>query len=291
MSRHTPLLSTSMNMLLLLALLGVTAYSQAAKCTFEDKTYPDARTACAARLATETPPERVRIAEVDPSTGDVHCAGFPSSEGATPFDQFMSGVKCETGSAAIPIDGPVAPKLTAKLANDGKTPGPWSRSRIAVIAHKRVIVGIHAIVIVKGKALEGIKMPTAFATLRGDDKQVAALGNGGTVALLPEIQVKKSYQPSSGYMLKPTDASSSVLEFIAWNSGEPVRDYNASHAEYQFISYIESAGDAWLRTIVSIKVEIYGRDVCDQCEADLKRFAGIIRGRSPNAVVEWRRAD
>ena len=112
---------------------------------------------------------------------------------------------------------------------------PWSRARIAVIAQKRVIVGVHAIVTVKDgmAALDGLKLPGAFAEVRGNDKQVQAMGNGGAAALLREVQVRKGHQPSSGYLLKPAQPSSPSIELVAWNTGEPVRDYNASHAEHQ----------------------------------------------------------
>ena len=82
-------------------------------------------------------------------------------------------------------------------------------------------------------ALDGLKLPGTFAEVRGNDKQVQAMGNGGAAALLGEVQVRKGHQPSSGYLLKPAQPSSPSIELVAWNTGEPVRDYNASHAEHQ----------------------------------------------------------
>lgn len=171
-------------------------------------------------------------------------------------------------------------------------PPPWGKARIADIAKKKVIVGMHATVTLKdgANATDGLKLPAAFAQIRGNDKQVKALGNGGEAALLPQVQVRKGHQPSAGYLLKPQASQPSALEFVSWNTGEPVKDHNASHAEHQFYEYISSRGP-WLAKVKSIDIEVYGRDVCAQCEADFRHLQEVVRGRNPAAVVTIRRAD
>lgn len=176
---------------------------------------------------------------------------------------------------------------------DKKTePLPWSRKRIAEISGKRVIVGMHAKVTLKDgvAALDGLRPTTAFAQLKGNPKQVDALGNGGVVAQLPEIQVRKGHQRSSGYILKPANPKSSAIEFVSWNTGEPVQDYNASHAEHQFCDYISSTG-AWLANVKTIEISVFGRDICAQCDFDIRRLEKIVKERSPTATVTARRAD
>lgn len=187
--------------------------------------------------------------------------------------------------AALPADA-----AAAKLATT--PPPPWGKARIADIAKRKVTVGMHATVTLEdgANATDGLKLPAAFAQIRGNDKQVKALGNGGEAALLPQIQVRKGHQPSAGYLLKPQASQPSTLEFVSWNTGEPVKDHNASHAEHQFYDYISSRG-AWLAKVKSIDIKVYGRDVCAQCEADFRHLQEVVRGRNPAAVVTIRRAD
>lgn len=214
----------------------------------------------------------------------------------------MRSCQCDAGytyRGNACVDGSTGPAGNNKPPSPGTDdsakppePAPWSRARISAIARKRVIVGMHAIVTVKDgfAALDGLRLPGAFAQVRGDEKQVQAMGNGGFAALLPEVQVRKGYQRSSGYLLRPAQPKSPSIEFVAWNTGEPIKDHNASHAEHQFCEYLAGTG-SWLSNVRAIRIDVFGRDVCAQCQADIKRLQQVMRDRGSRAVVEVRRAD
>ena len=89
----------------------------AGKCTYNGVSYSTPRLACAALLAKQNPSETVKLADLDDQSGNVHCVGNPSSEGATAFDMWQNGVSCSTGSqaeeAVQPASEPASQTTTA----------------------------------------------------------------------------------------------------------------------------------------------------------------------------------
>jgi hypothetical protein len=77
-----------------------------AGCDYDGKPYSTPQAACAALLLTKTPPERVKLAELERGTGQVHCVGSPPEEGITPFDMWVKLCTEDTVSTAPQGDQP-----------------------------------------------------------------------------------------------------------------------------------------------------------------------------------------
>ena len=160
----------------------------------------------------------------------------------------------------------------------GVRSGPLSptEERIRVAANRDIIVGMHATVNVgEGAVVEGLA-GAGFSQFRG--ARAAALGPTGRAAVLPEVsQPPKSpgragfSQPSAGLIVEPV-AGSRTLEVMAWNTREPLRGYNVSHAERQFMEWFSSRGKAWKDRVTSVDVVVYGRDICIDCSSDIQTF-------------------
>jgi len=161
---------------------------------------------------------------------------------------------------------------------------PWSKARIAAVSNRSTIsVGMHATVTMKEElaALDKLTLPAAFSQFNGNNKQIDAMGNGGIAAWLPDSVDKKGYQPAAGLLLKPVDPKSSAIEFVTWNTGAQNKDFNASHAEYQFYNFIASRG-AWLTNVKTITIDVYGLKMCAMCNADRQHLISVVAGRDPN---------
>lgn len=75
--------------------------TSAMKCSYTDdngklKTFPDARSACIAKLQDQNPPEVFKSAVVNPETKDVHCTAQTIPYQGT-FDMHQSGITCDGG--------------------------------------------------------------------------------------------------------------------------------------------------------------------------------------------------
>lgn len=170
------------------------------------------------------------------------------------------------------------------------------KSRVAKLIHKRVTVAISARVEVKGEpVLTGIlqgpqrmrtsryggetvfpgEAPIAFNAGYSQEQQ-QALGGTGRAATLPAVSqpprtaARKGDQPSGGLIVEPTPGSREI-EVLAWNTGQPNRSHNTSHAERQFVEWFEGRPLAWRRRVISVQVDVQGRPVCPLCLPDLQR--------------------
>jgi hypothetical protein len=170
------------------------------------------------------------------------------------------------------------------------------KSRVAKLIHKRVTVAISARVQVKGEpVLTGIlqgpqrmrtssyggetvfpgEAPIAFRPGYSQEQQ-QALGGTGRAATLPPVSqppgtaARKGDQPSAGVIAEP-QAGSREIEVLAWNTGQPNRAHNTSHAERQFVEWFEGRPLAWRKRVISVQVDVQGRPVCPLCLPDLER--------------------
>ena len=178
------------------------------------------------------------------------------------------------------------------------------RRRVAKLVQKRIIVEISAQIEVEGEpVLTGIthgrrlelsakggwewrppEDPLAFAEFHA--KQREALGGTGRAAQLPPVKqpswmpAKKGDQPSAGLIIEP-EAGSRKLEVLAWNTSSPAKGTNVSHAERQFVEWIEGRPHTWLQRVVSLRVSVEGRPICPDCESDLKRLKNKFHREYP----------
>lgn len=165
------------------------------------------------------------------------------------------------------------------------------RKRVAELAHKKITVAISATIRVEGEpVLSGLlygqraeRAPSGAETLwppetlqfaEFHEAQKESLGGTGSAAVLPPVPqppgtpAKKGSQPSGGLIVEP-EAASRELEILAWNTSQPKRGHNVSHAERQFIEWFEGRPMRWLNRVVSVHIDVEGRPVCEQCLKDL----------------------
>ena len=175
------------------------------------------------------------------------------------------------------------------------------RSRVRKLRQKKIIVAISAKVEVKGEPVKvGLERGPQIERQSGgyeklwpgetihyneykDDAQQKALGRtdkndpAKRAAALPFVtpqgrtRSKDGTQPSAGLIIEPK-ADSRVIEVLAWNTSSPSKGHNISHAERQFLDWLESRPKAWLDRVVSIQIKVDGRPVCEECEKDLQRI-------------------
>jgi hypothetical protein len=177
----------------------------------------------------------------------------------------------------------------------GNRSGPISPSeeRIRTIAGKKIYVGMRAKIKMKGgKAVANPARNTKFDQL--DPERAAAIGKSGTgrAAQLPDVPLPKhagakaGSQPSAGFVIEPAPGADS-LEVVAWNTGKPLKETNISHAERQFIDWFRSQGPEWTDQVESVEVDVFGRDICMNCDADLQD----LRKGFEHVDFQWNRTD
>ena len=166
------------------------------------------------------------------------------------------------------------------------------RKRVAKLMHKRISVAVSATIRVKegkevmaglfrGPSVERLRSGTLqqwpgeepkFAEFRSYQKE--ALGGTGRAAMLqpvsqpPGTRAKSGDQPSGGLIVEPKPGASE-LEILTWNTSQPERGHNVSHAERQFIDWFRQRPRAWREKVESVTLVVEGRPVCDRCEVDL----------------------
>ena len=181
------------------------------------------------------------------------------------------------------------------------------RKRVAKLRHKKITVAVSAKIQIDTKQediLSGmLHGPTVERTRSGSERfwpgesllfsefhedQKEALGGTGKAATLPPVsqpprtRAKRGDQAAAGLIVEP-EKGSSELEILAWNTSQPEKGHNVSHAERQFVDWFESRPGAWLKRVVSVNIDVEGRAVCDECLADLKR----LRSRFPKIKFSW----
>ncbi len=182
-----------------------------------------------------------------------------------------------------PIDPPI-----------GTRSGPISpaEDRIRIISGKKnIYVGVRVKIRMKqGAAItEGLRS-TEFVKL--DKSRAAAIGGEGSAAVLPDVTVPKhagakaGSQRSAGFVIKPAPGADS-LEVVAWNTGQPLKESNISHAEAQFIEWFRGQDPKWTGQVESVEVEVFGKDICMYCDADIQ---DLQRGYE-NVKFKWNRRD
>lgn len=182
---------------------------------------------------------------------------------------------------------------------------------IASLIAKRVIVGVVAkIQIIDDKPLlEGItrgpkhpneEAPISFfrkidpktgiaiegASPLSKEKQELLQQEGGTgnAAMLPSVGNLQNFQPQAGYIVEPA-AGQKILTILSWNSSQPVRGKNLSHAEKQALAFLQSRPKEWLKRVKSIKLEIEGKAICEQCQEDLEEAERFFKEK--NIEFDW----
>jgi hypothetical protein len=181
------------------------------------------------------------------------------------------------------------------------------RNRVAKLRHKKITVAVSAKIqvdIEKEDILSGmLHGPTVERSRSGSERvwpgesllfsefhedQQEALGGTGKAATLPPVsqpprtRAKRGDQAAAGLIVEPKKGSSE-LEILAWNTSQPEKGHNVSHAERQFVDWFESRPGPWLKRVVSVNIDVEGRAVCDECLVDLKR----LRSRFPKIKFSW----
>lgn len=190
------------------------------------------------------------------------------------------------------------------------------RERLSILAQKKVIVAVSAKIQVQDKPVQegqahpqrpllsgkdiliGIENrplnPTQAAPLHvAEQKKSAAfreaLGGSGKAALLPEVsqgadtRAKVGYtQRSSGFIIEP-EKTSSELEVVSWNTSEPKKSANISHAERQIFEWFNGRQFSWKQRVLSINIRVEGRPICPKCEDNFN----FLKKNYPWIQVDW----
>lgn len=171
------------------------------------------------------------------------------------------------------------------------------RKRVARLIRKRVTVAISATITMKEgeEPVEGLARPRGpgrydfgeSITFRPMDNAEALGGTGRASPLTPVLQppgtpARRGSQRSGGVVIEP-EPGSSTLEVLAWNTSQPERGHNVSHAERQFVNWFEDRPYAWRQRVKSVHIVVEGRPVCGNCEADLQS----LRRRFPYITFTW----
>ncbi len=125
-----------------------------------------------------------------------------------------------------------------------------------------------------------------------DNTRAQALGGIGEAAMLPQVTqppgtpAKAGNQPSTGMIVRPL-GQSAQLEVLAWNTGAPRSDNKPSHAERQFIEWFHGQSLKWKENVTSVDVLVFGRNICPNCDADLK----WLEDNNPHIKFSWIRGD
>ena len=280
-------MSISFRILLAASFIALSTSVQAASWTYENggKTFGSPDAAC--KAAVEGSNAKHHHVEKAEGRDDLYyCYGQHKDGGNT----FHSGNAAkEDAPASAEKEKSDSEAQDANTTSTSTDSMPWSKERITVIANRsKISVGMHATVTMKENVapLDGLTRYAAFAQLSETDKRTAALGNGGIVSALPGVETKYETHKSSGYMLKPTESNPSIVEFVTWNVGEPMKDFNATHAEHQFYNFL-TGNKEWLYNVQSIVIDVYGLDVCAMCDVDLKNLRAMVLARNPNATVTF----
>jgi hypothetical protein len=98
-----------------------------------------------------------------------------------------------------------------------------------------------------------------------------------------------TFQPSAGYIIKP-EPGSSTLEVVAWNTGQPVRSHNISHAEKQFIAWFNNRPVDWKSRVAAIHFHLT-HNPCMKgsvgCAFDIKTLEKSLEKQKALITVEW----
>lgn len=138
--------------------------------------------------------------------------------------------------------------------------------RLDALANKEVIVGVQARMTVgSAQALKRLEANEfrAFPESRGVGQTPYAILP--PVSNPPGTPAREGFdQPESGYVVKPGKESRSV-EVLAYNTSDPQRGSNVSHAEAQVVNYLEIQPEALLRHVERVEFVVIGREVCAHC--------------------------
>jgi hypothetical protein len=162
-----------------------------------------------------------------------------------------------------------------------------------------VRVGVQVKIAVKGDPAEVGLRKVEF------EKFDPGRGIGGTeeASRLPEVpNPPKSPgrlgfgQRSSGVVIKPTKDAPNELEILAYNTSEPVRGSNVSHAEEQSIYFLMEQSPDFLARIETIDAIVIGKEICVNCAASIRQLKvhinAIKKDRGlPAVTINWLRGD
>ena len=132
-------------------------------------------------------------------------------------------------------------------------------------------VHMNARVKFQGDALEAIREDRPMRFVKGVADVTEAVQQ--TEAGLGARDERPNYPVGGAAAIEP-EKGASALEVISWNRGMWVDDSNMSHAERQFIEFI----DARVKTgrVESIEIEI-NKSPCSICAGDLAAFAARLK--------------
>jgi len=100
-------------------------------------------------------------------------------------------------------------------------------------------------------------------------------------AILPQVRMpgtpakRGSHQPESGYVVQPA-AQSRTIEILGYNTSDPLRDANVSHAEKQVTNFLENQPVAWLKRVERVEFVVVGREICERCAGGIKQFTRYL---------------
>jgi hypothetical protein len=101
-----------------------------------------------------------------------------------------------------------------------------------------------------------------------------------TVRLPATFQGARGYRkiPSLGGIIYPPDPGSKTLRVRSWNTGDPARLSNSSHAEAQFAEWLTHDADPQAR-VTSLSLVVRGRSPCPYCAKTLSDLADTLKRR------------
>jgi hypothetical protein len=180
--------------------------------------------------------------------------------------------------------------------------------RVETLVHHQPIVAISAkITLGGGSALSGLERKgeklsetVPFIETFKTKEERKALGGTGKepvrTATLPFVSqppgtpARKGDQPSAGIIIEPKEMPGplSELEILAWNTRAPEIGSNVSHAEHQFVEWLELRPSPWRARVLRIDIEVEGRVVCDDCAREMRHLEKWMKENAyPNVKINW----
>jgi hypothetical protein len=166
-------------------------------------------------------------------------------------------------------------------------------ARFNTLAGRNVIVGVQAIIKAKATGppvVQGLQSGT-FTQFQGE--RAGALGPSGRAGQLSPVRQPQdiggrrgSHQPPAGLVVEPPQGAHH-LEAFAWNTRDPVRGDNASHAERQIIDWLADQPHQWLKQLESVDIGVYGRAICPHCLRHLQHLQNWFKEHFPNIKLQW----
>ncbi len=111
----------------------------------------------------------------------------------------------------------------------------------------------------------------------------------GAIELAPVDRQKATVQ-TGGVVWTPSTRASTKINAVTWNTSNINPPGNSSHAEHQFVNYMESREDLWSKVQKIVVVNVT-RSPCSECGPELgwllKRIKKARKGKPVEAEIFW----